>query len=371
VTRLIYCLPAVFNEPPARDNPGMTRFLSAVTLYGGKWAFPIDRTGTIRTPVRSVSLFPIPQSRAFTKSYEEICNDRAREILRKADELGIRIYVLYSGGIDSTCLLVSLLKEATPEQKKGIVVLMSHESIAENPRFYEEHIRGKLRVESSIMFINLLGGDDIILSAELNDQIMGSDIIGKMIVRYGTSVIHEPYDRDKVLAIFGDALSGDVQTARFYVDLFERIRDAAPVPIRSNFEFLWWINFTTKWQACLAYVLLFMPTRKARAVRKDYLDTRFLAFFNTDEFQLWALNNPDKRIKDSWASYKWIAKDVIYDYTKDAEYRDNKTKVQSRALILRQHYLPNKFVDENMEFSNELAPESYLEPKNDFATWHG
>jgi len=367
MTRLLYCLPSGFSEPPAKDNPGIARFLHATTLYGGQWAIPIDRTGTITTPIRNVSLFPIPEFRKFTKSYEEVCNDRARELLGNAERLGVKLYVLYSGGIDSTCLLVSLLKQATPQQKKNIVVLLSHESIAENPRFYDEHIRGKLRVESSIMFMNLLGGGDILLSAELNDQLLGSDLVGQMIARYGSPAIHKPYDRGQVVAIFGASLKGDTETAGFYVDLFERIRDAAPVPIDTNFEFLWWVNFTTKWQACLVYVLLFTPPRNAGAVTKDYLDTRFVSFYNTDEFQLWSLNNLDKRIQDTWASYKWIAKQVIYDYTKDAEYRDHKTKVRSRQVILRQQYIGNKFLDENMRFSNDLAPETYLEPQNDFA----
>jgi len=367
MTRLIYCLPSVFSEPSVQKTPGIGRFVHAVTLYGGKWAFPIDRTGTITTPIRNVSLFPIPKFRTFTKSYEEVCNDRAREILGNAEKRGVTIYVLYSGGIDSTCLLVSLLKQATAQQKKKIVVLLSHESIAENRCFYEEHIRGKLRVESSIMFMNLLGGDDILLSAELNDQVLGTDVVSQMISRYGSSVIHKPYDRGQVVATYGTTLNGDMETASFYVDLFERIRDAAPVPIETNFEFLWWVNFTTKWQACLAYVLLFTPPRNARTVTKDYLETRFIAFFNTDEFQLWSMNNLDKRIQDTWASYKWIAKQVIYDYTKDAEYRDHKTKVRSRQVILRQQYIGNKFLDENMRFSNDLAPETYLEPQNDFA----
>jgi hypothetical protein len=366
MTRLVYCLPSVFSDPEAQRNPGFARFLHAIALYGGKWAFPIDRTGRITIPIRSVSLFPIPEFRVFTNSYEEVCDQRARGLLEQADRLGVRIYVLYSGGIDSTCLLVSLLKHATPLQRKNIVVLLSHESISENPRFYEDHIRGKLRVESSLMFVNLLGGNDILLSAELNDQVLGSDVVAQLIVRFGASAIHRPYDRGQMVALFGTALNGDTRAAGFCVDLFERLRDAAPVPIHTNFDFLWWVNFTTKWQACLAYVLLFTPPRNARAVTREYLDTRFISFYNTDEFQLWSMNNLDKRIKGSWASYKWIAKQLIYDYTGDAEYRDHKTKVRSRPVILRQQPIHNRFLDEDMRFSNDLAPETYLQPSNDF-----
>jgi hypothetical protein len=354
----------VFGESSVRARPGIARFSHIFTLYGN-WVIPVDRTGTINTPIRDVSLFPVPEYRMFSKSYEDICNDRAREILGNAEKLGARIHVLYSGGIDSTCVLVSLLKQATAQQRKNIVVLLSHESIFENPRFYEEHIRGKLRVESSITFANLLGGADILLSGEHNDMVMGSDKVGEMMARYGPAAIQQPYSRDLMTDFFGAFLNGDTEAASFYVDLFERIRDVAPVPIDTNFAFLWWVNFAIKWQACYAYIAMLTPLKNAHRVTKDYLDTRFISFFNTDEFQLWSMNNLDKRIKDTWASYKWIAKQVIYDYTKDAEYRDNKLKKGSLTPLTNRLYASN-FLDENLHFSNDLAPETYLETKNDF-----
>ena len=365
MTRLIYCLPSVFSEPSAQENPGIARFLHATTLYGGQWAVPIDRTGTITTPVRNVSLFPIPEFRTFTKSYEEVCDDRAREILANAEKLGVRIHVMYSGGIDSTCLLVSLLKQATPQQKKNIVVLLSQESIAEYPRFYEEHIRGKLKVDSSIRFADLLGGTDMLLSAEHNDMVMGSDKVGEIMARYGPAAIHRRYSRDLMTEFLGASLNGDTEAANLYVDLFERIRDVAPVPIDTNFEFLWWVNFAIKWQACYAYIAMLTPRKNTHLFTKDYLDTRFVSFFNTEEFQLWSMNNLDKRMKDTWASYKWVAKQVIYDYTKDAEYRDNKLKNGSLIWLTNRLYT-NNFLDEDLRFSNDLAPETYLQTKNDF-----
>jgi hypothetical protein len=365
MTRLIYCLPAVFGDAAVRERPGIARFAHIFQLYG-RWVVPVDRTETIRTPVRDVSLFPVPGYRVFSKSYEELCDERARAILENAESLGVSIHVMYSGGIDSTCLLVSLLKQATPQQKKNLVVLLSHESISENPRFYDEHIRGKLRVESSITFPNLLGGTNMLLSAEHNDMVMGSDKVGQMMTRYGPAAIHERYSRDLMTDFFGASLGGDTEAADFYVDLFERIRDVAPVPIDTNFEFLWWVNFAIKWQACYAYIAMLTPPKNTHLVTRDYLDKRFVSFFNTEEFQLWSMNNTDKRIKDTWASYKWVAKDVIYDYTRDAEYRDNKLKKGSLIPLTHRLYA-NNFLDENLRFSNELDPDAYLEARNDFA----
>ena len=38
------------------------------------------------------------------------------------------------------------------------------------------------------------------------------------------------------------------------------------------------------------------------------------------------MNNPDKKMKDTWNTYKWVCKDIIYEYDKNVEYRDTKNK---------------------------------------------
>ena len=238
MTRLIYGNPSVLASPELTQYPGMVRYAQVFKLYGN-WVMPLDRTGVITTPIQTVSLFPMPKFRPFTKSYEDICNDRAKELLASAEKLGIEIYILYSGGIDSTCLLVSLLKHATPEQKKHLIVLLSHESIIENPRFYEEHIRGKLRVESSIMFADLIGQNDMLLSAEHNDLVMGNASASGLIARHGPSILHTPYDRDILVEFFAGAVGGDFKVANFFLESFARLAQAAIVgcrPVQSKYH---------------------------------------------------------------------------------------------------------------------------------------
>ncbi len=367
--RLVYYAPSAFKEPQTLASPGVEAFLNFSRVFSpyDDWCIPVDRTGLITTPIRSLSLFPVPTYRPFTKSYDEICGDRGREILNNADSMGVQIYALYSGGIDSTCMLVSLLNQATPAQRKRIVVLLSQDSIRENPRFYEEYIKGQLQVGSSVLFTNLIGANDILLSAEHNDLVMGNANVGSLISRYGSAVVHELYNRDLLVDFFGARLNGDQKKAEFCFEMFQKLAQSAPVPITTNFDFLWWYNFATKWQACFSYMLLFTSPKNAPNVTKDYLDTRFISFYNTDEFQLWAMNNLDKRIKDTWRSYKWVLKDIIYDFTKDQEYRDYKTKVRSLPIVLQQQYQHYKFIDENIQFRNDLTPEDVLVPKNDFS----
>ena len=365
MTKIAYAYPTTFQLPGAMDIPGMERFSYVTKIYGG-WVMPHDRTGVVVTPMDAVSLFPMPTFRAFTKTYEEICDDRAKELLKSAEDLDINIYMMYSGGIDSTCVMVSLLKHATPDQKKRIIVLLSPDSIVENPRFYDDHIKGKVRVESSIRFPELLGANDMLLSAEHNDLVMGNATASAMIARFGAPSVHEPYSRTLLVSLFTEAAKGNKEIAIFYYEMFEKLAKSAPVEIRTNFDFLWWYNFATKWQACYMYILFFTPRDRAHLITKEYLDTRFISFYNTDEFQLWSMNNLDKRIKDTWRSYKWIMKDIIYAFNHDADYRDNKTKVRSLPMVLK--LLPHQnFLMADFRFVETLAPTDFILPENDFA----
>jgi hypothetical protein len=77
------------------------------------------------------------------------------------------------------------------------------------------------------------------------------------------------------------------------------------------------------------------------------------------------LNNPHKRIKNSWKTYKWICKDIIYDYTKDADYRDNKVKRASLCHLLLQNSSFN-FIDGSMNFMRTVDLNQFYNPANDF-----
>ncbi|MDR3570915.1 MAG: hypothetical protein P4L81_01810 [Candidatus Pacebacteria bacterium] len=344
--------------------PDINRFSKFFSLYDNSVAL-VDRTGTVRTPIRSHLLSPIPAVRPFSKTYEELCDERAREILQRADELSLPIYTMWSGGIDSTLVLVSLLKHATETQKKNITVLMSDESINEYPRFYREHIYGKLHTESSVRFPELIGTNLMLVGGEHNDQLFGSDVVGLMISRYGEAIIHEPVRRDRLLEFFTEK-SGNAENVDFYLDIFEKVRASAPVEISTNFQYLWWLNFALKWQPVYTRMLIRVRPRNVANITPEYLRTRYVQFYSTDDFQLWSILNLDKKIQNTWVSYKFTAKEVIYRYTKDADYRDNKTKRGSLFNLLVQQDMYN-FVDDSFTFYKEMEPEEYYLPENDFA----
>ncbi len=354
-------LPAL---PVNQTLPGMKKFSYFFKIYTGGVMF-LDRTGTIKAPVRTKSLYPMPALRPMPKTYEELCNERAQELLKRADDLGVRMYVFWSGGIDSTCVLVSLLKNSTPAQRDNITVVMSEDSIAENPNFYYDHLRGKIDLEPGTMAPYLfLGGDYFIVNGEHNDQLFGSDMVAKFIAKYGESYINRPYSRDVIFALF-DGMTQDAAMTNLFMDTFERLRNAAPIDIATNHDFFWWINFCLKWQLVNMFVLTYASPRNAPHITNEYRQTHYAPFYNTEEFQVWSMNNLDKRIKDTWESYKWVCKDVIYDFTKDADYRDHKTKRGSRYFLLKNQF-SFSHIDENMRFLKQDELAEFSQPDNDF-----
>lgn len=67
------------------------------------------------------------------QTWEECCAERALSLLKFDRE---QYWFAYSGGIDSTCMLSSILKFWPAKELKRVFVAMSHHSVEENPFFF-------------------------------------------------------------------------------------------------------------------------------------------------------------------------------------------------------------------------------------------
>ncbi len=324
---------------------------------------PLDRSNTLRFPVRTKSLFPLPKMAHLDKTYEDICNERALELLSRADNLDVPMYVFWSGGIDSTCVLVSLMKHASKAQRERITVLMSEASCNEYPDFYLRYIRGQFRRMPAAQFPYLLGTKNLIVSGEHNDQLFGSDVIAVAIKIFGFRAVMGPYD-PKLFVNFFTQRMGNMVFAIHYVRLFERLMESAPVRLRTNFDLFWWINFAIKWQHVYMRMLSYVTPSRVDALTPEYVKDYYAPFFCTDAFQLWSMNNLDKRVRRSWRSYKYPAKEVIFDFTHDSVYRDNKIKLGSLQYLIVQR-IPAAFTDDKFDFHTDVAPEVFYNEHND------
>lgn len=300
----------------------------------------------------------------FNMTYEQCCDQRACELYEKSKRMNLPLYVFYSGGIDSTLVIVSFLRNIPKEDLERLVVVMSLDSIRENPNFYYNHIRGKLNTISSEKMSMLFDKRALLVGGEHNDQLFGTDIISEFSNKFDFSRIHEPYSRE-VVTDFYKQLDMTEHGANLWYDIVDEHAKKAPIEIKSIFEYFWWLNFNFKWQSVFFRMLLRIDVQARENIDQEFVETYFHHFYSESYFQKWSMINKSMKIKDNWATYKWLPKELIYDYTKDEIYRRDKQKAPSLYKLFLQKETPTALTSD-YKYIYDLEPSEFYVPDNSF-----
>ena len=328
-----------------------------------------DRTGTFTTPIKTDMMdhLKMPEFREFNRPFGELIDERAIELMNQVKASGKKLAVMYSGGIDSTAIVCSLLKNCSEKDiKENVIVLLSDHSILENQNFYNNYVSKKFECVSSFRFPYFVGNDNFLLiSGECADQCFGSQVTGKFTSYRPYSFLFEKVDNvaDEVIAWMTGRLQDEYkQYAPKYFAMFKKLCDAAPIPIDTLYKFLWWINFTNKWQSVYVRVLPYSKNIPNIKILENYT-----TFYCPEQFQLWAMNNTDRLVRDTEESVKYIIKDYILDFNGDKDYY-KKPKVGSLTNLVKQKEIV-MFLNDDMTYTKEFpTPDSeYINQNNTFA----
>lgn len=329
----------------------------------------IDRTELIQMPYNFKLYEPFRMPMDLSNgslTYEECCQKRAAELLELSDRLNQPIYVCYSGGIDSTMVVISFLKQRELEQlKKQLVIVLTPDSVDENPVFYRDYIRNNFTMVSGERLGTFFDGQRIIVGGEHNDQLFGTDIVDKMVKHNNIETVFAPYHRDALVPYL---IKYEVPSAsaNWWYDMMEWHAKQAPCEIKTTFDLLWWFNFSFKWQTVYFRMLLRVDNSLRHLVNHEFVGTYFHHFFSTEDFQKWSMLNPQLKIRNNnWKDYKFHAKDLIFDFNKDAEYRDHKIKRRSLFKLFIGKDTPDG-LSGNFDYLYDLKREDYYIEDNSF-----
>ncbi|OFZ28627.1 MAG: hypothetical protein A2622_05925 [Bdellovibrionales bacterium RIFCSPHIGHO2_01_FULL_40_29] len=329
----------------------------------------VDRSGLTTMPCRmAISSFAALPSdlKNSKKTYQEICDERAYEILKIQEKLDKPIALLYSGGIDSTMVTVTMLRLLGPEQfKKRVIVYLTEDSISENPNFYYNFLRAHSKLESASLFRTLFNNNFIVVGAEFNDQLHGSLLLSNQIQKYGETIIKKPFSFDFLKnELQQSGMSED--SVEYWMNYFVMtLEKQKQFQIETVYDFYWWLNFVYKWQSVFFRIPLRAMPHLQGNINMETLSTYYHHFFSTPDFQRWSVNNSEYRIKDTWSSYKWHVKDLIYEFTKDDHYRNHKIKVGSLYSLFLQSNSPVALSSE-YEFIYKIDYKKYYNPQSSF-----
>jgi hypothetical protein len=325
---------------------GHSRFVSR---NNGEWSLPWQQA--------LIPGFEMPAyDPTFAKSFAQVSDERALE-MRDLIRAGEKLAIMYSGGMDSTVVVVALLKNLTPEELESVAIVTSVHAVIENPDFWGKYIQGKFKIIDSLN--NWY--DDIIamgyrpVTADEGDCIMGTSIGLQLYHNYDVYISElDPATRANLSSLRYKISSGDVhysvyrdiiirhlaydqtpagkEFGRLLYEKYAHNANTASVPIHSLHDFFWWLIFNVKYLNCSVRSSLFY--NNALPVRQC-IDT-IVNWFNGADYQRWSManNNNGSKIRDTLATYKYDARKYIYDFDNNEWYFHFKTKLESLINLM-------------------------------------
>lgn len=316
----------------------------------------------------------------FKLNFEEVSDLRSLEIKKMINETDQKFIVAYSGGIDSTCCLVGLLKNLSNKELKNIKIAMSIDSILENPYFFNNFIRDNFEIYDLMEYLytdlNNLGF--CCITADLGDFLFGTELGTKMypemkrLEKDLSSSIKEKYSnlylninskdmhyssyRDLLILYFNNNLSEGINNIsnmthlsksfsfknnndKMFGELFyEKIDNnikSSNAPVYSLHDFFWWTMINMR------YIWGYLRPGFSYGENYDPRSKNIIDWFGGNEFQLWSLNNNNNGQKingNKQSSYKWAARKYIYDFDKNDWYFRHKIKLPSMPNIYHRNW---------------------------------
>jgi hypothetical protein len=289
----------------------------------------IDRTKTLYAGFPYESLYPLPANvtnadPSGSTALSTLCDEMGTRIVREAMDANKKIQVLWSGGIDSTAALVGIIKAGSTLSclEKYVRVLLSQESIEEYPDFYARFVKTLRHRFVTAPVTSHLDHTKLIVTGEHGDQIFGSARAAAYVTDGRAFLDYRVALPEILTEHLGTARDADI-----LLEYIEPLFNACPIKLRTVFDAFWWINFSCKWQI----VGLRLAVFHVQSVRRIFDAIRH--YFTHPSFQAWSLLNHDKKIRDTWESYKMPLKDYIFEFTGDDNYRRTKIKVPSLKKI--------------------------------------
>lgn len=255
-------------------------------------------------------------------SYEEMSIGRAMSF----KQLNGNIYIMYSGGIDSTTALIAFILSWSNEELKRVYILASKKSVMEFPELWNiisEKFHG--RIISSYAHVENFCKNGYVITGEHGDQIFGSDIIKPVVSMFGDEGINLPW-KDNMEKVYSHMFGEDFAVKEF-IKIHESTIEFCPFPIRTCFDWVWWYNFVNKWQHVKYRLLAYSPWEDQK---NNFPNIHH--FFDTPEWQSWSLDNHDIKILNTLDTYKYAAKEFIVKHTGFTDYQKKK-KVGSLSSL--------------------------------------
>lgn len=330
-----------FNDRFAPGTPSWN-WINLPKLVVGLMDFR-PRAGTFTTPWQAQSRFHLAMpdlSKSETRSLGDLMDQRAGELYQTAKLNNKQIMVMWSGGIDSTSIIVSLLRVVPANEVKDLVVIcLSIDSILENLYFYQKFISQQIPIvhKDTVEVSNDFFDRFILLHGDPGDALFLPST-PKFAHLIKDNLHQSSFDQNRSLlyACFQNIRAVPESTIKWYVDkIIDNIHEVKPPNVDSIADFFWWHYMNLKWEGSFWYPFHTVNHRKdctTKIDNKHSLSYIQNTFFNTDYFHQWSCTNLKTLLPGDVNTHKHDIKKYIYQFDQNQSYFKHKQKVNSLPL---------------------------------------
>jgi hypothetical protein len=274
-----------------------------------------------------------PTDLSCTYTWEELTDIKANELLNRSRQEGKRILISWSGGIDSTCIVMALLKWATPQDIQNITLLTKKSAFWESGTTMDYLFKKSVKLTDYDRFIQSATldylKDCIFVNGQPADQLLiGTNDTTTNLLRGGRYWATVSWENRGELDRYLSDYILNPQVRSWLINVMSRNIGNHGDVVKSCFNFIWWLNYNYFLSAAFLseYTQIFkkqckMPLHLWRSNHFNWFaDTRYQhwAYANANNFEV--LFGPEVN------QWKWVVKKYIYDCTNDPYYFNYKSK---------------------------------------------
>lgn len=252
------------------------------------------------------------------KDYKTIVSERATEIINSYENIAVS----YSGGVDSSLIVVALIENGI--KPNNLTLIHTPESVAEFPLLFEKIKSLGVQTINKDNYI-----DGYLAYKEKNFDVILTGCVADMVWCHEVDYNFDNYnnmgwkDFLRLHYIYNDIneyLDNDIAIIEYFA------KSLGWNKLRSKHDLYALKHFGLKWDVCVEnFDIMF---------RANNINSNLKVFYNTQDFQNWTFANQEY-LRNFYLSgnnprfYKKESKEIIYDFIPDSDYLNHKIKSYS------------------------------------------
>ena len=303
--------------------------------------FPVilqSRVHKIDTPWNlAPTVCPIPSLPSTNLDFGQCMDQTADDLCNVISTTNRRPVLCWSGGIDSTSILVSLLKNGNKALIDNLLILYDPVlSVGENAYFFYKFIKNRIQIADINDFVIDTNNYNkiILLDGEGGNQCTTSTPIHKLAYRQEFDLLYSPWKSTKpeqFIAIETSKYKTTKESLYFAMDLVKESIAYSPIPIETVYDFLWWLNFNLKFDDVLLKKIPVYGVNLNQSELADFWNNSLYHFYATDIVQQWSMVSLPYRSEKTKIDAKYHVKKYIFDFDKNDIYFANKQEEKSNS----------------------------------------